>query len=165
VLEREADAGDKVAEVKLTEEKDDNEEELWLSAAELGYLLPGEVPLTSGIEQVPSVKSFLIGATKDKAPPDPIYLKDPIKQYYQTLSSGEDPDSSRLVVAKESCSLRSIVPVVDNHLKVKCILDNGCQIIAMSEEVCHEQAVPYDPTIILNMQSANGTIDPSLGLA
>jgi len=35
----------------------------------------------------------------------------------------------------------------------------------MSEDVCHELALPYDPTIVLHMQSANGTVDPSLGLA
>ena len=68
-------------------------------------------------------------------------------------------------MAKESCALQSIVPIVDNKVKVECILDPGCQIIAMSEEVCHELALAYDPSIILNMQSANGTVDPSLGLA
>jgi len=35
----------------------------------------------------------------------------------------------------------------------------------MSEDVCHELALPYDPTIVLHMQSANGTVDPSLSLA
>ena len=35
----------------------------------------------------------------------------------------------------------------------------------MSEEVCHQLALPYDPDIKLNMQSANGSIDQSLGLA
>jgi hypothetical protein len=50
-------------------------------------------------------------------------------------------------------------------LKVEAILDPGCQIVAMSEDVCHELALPYDPTIVLHMQSANGTVDPSLGLA
>ncbi|THH15802.1 hypothetical protein EW146_g4737 [Bondarzewia mesenterica] len=35
----------------------------------------------------------------------------------------------------------------------------------MSEEVCNELALIYDPDIVLNMQSANGKIDKSLGLA
>ncbi len=35
----------------------------------------------------------------------------------------------------------------------------------MSEEVCHELSLAYDPSIRLNMQSANGSIDQSLGLA
>ena len=35
----------------------------------------------------------------------------------------------------------------------------------MSEAVCHDLGLSYDPTIRLNMESANGDIDPSLGLA
>jgi hypothetical protein len=35
----------------------------------------------------------------------------------------------------------------------------------MSEAVCHDLGMPYDPKIRLNMQSANGEIDQSLGLA
>ena len=35
----------------------------------------------------------------------------------------------------------------------------------MLEEVCMELCLIYDPTIILNMQSANGEVDRSLGLA
>ena len=47
---------------------------------------------------------------------------------------------------------------------MKCIVDPGSQIIAMSEAVCHDLALIYDPTIQLNMQSANGGIDQSLDL-
>jgi hypothetical protein len=35
----------------------------------------------------------------------------------------------------------------------------------MSEEVCNALALPYDPTIQLNMVSANRGIDQSLRLA
>ena len=35
----------------------------------------------------------------------------------------------------------------------------------MSEEVCMELCLIYDPMIILNVQSANGEVDRSLGLA
>ena len=34
----------------------------------------------------------------------------------------------------------------------------------MSEDVCHELSLKYDPSIWLNMQSANHTVDQSLGL-
>jgi hypothetical protein len=37
--------------------------------------------------------------------------------------------------------------------------------VAMSEDTCHELSLVYDPTIRLNMQSANGNTDWSLGLA
>ncbi|ETW80155.1 hypothetical protein HETIRDRAFT_171353 [Heterobasidion irregulare TC 32-1] len=35
----------------------------------------------------------------------------------------------------------------------------------MSEGICNKLALIYDPEIVLNMQSANGEIDRSLGLA
>jgi len=35
----------------------------------------------------------------------------------------------------------------------------------MSESTCHDLALVYDPSIKLHMQSANGNIDQSLGLA
>lgn len=35
----------------------------------------------------------------------------------------------------------------------------------MSDEQCHDLGLAYDPDVILNMQSANGTVDSSLGLA
>jgi hypothetical protein len=34
----------------------------------------------------------------------------------------------------------------------------------MAEDVCFDLGLAYDPTIILNMQSANGEVDQSLGL-
>jgi hypothetical protein len=65
----------------------------------------------------------------------------------------------------ESSAIRSILPIIDNQQQVECIVDGGSQIIAMSEAVCHDLALSYDPRAILQMQSANGVITPSLGLA
>jgi len=48
---------------------------------------------------------------------------------------------------------------------VKAIIDPGSQIITIAEEVCIDLGLIYDPTIILNMQLANGEVDKSLGLA
>ena len=44
-------------------------------------------------------------------------------------------------------------------------MDTGSQIVAMSESLCHDLGLTYAPTIRLNMQSANGNVDQSLGLA
>ncbi|KAG5641419.1 hypothetical protein DXG03_005253 [Asterophora parasitica] len=88
---------------------------------------------------------------------------DLVDSYYQNLRPGESPE--HVMVAKESHSLWSILRCVDAQEQVECIVDSGCQIIAMSEEVCHDLHIRYDPTVILNMQSANGSVNPSLGLA
>jgi hypothetical protein len=55
--------------------------------------------------------------------------------------------------------------VVNNREEVEGIIDPGSQIIAMSEAVCHDISLAYDPSIKLNMQSANGEVDQSLSLS
>ncbi|KAF7333197.1 hypothetical protein MVEN_02385500 [Mycena venus] len=95
-----------------------------------------------------------------QVPPDAFIVDDPYEAYY---ASGKMPDD--LVVSMESTAIRSILLVIDNKQMVECIIDPGSQIIAMSEAVCHDLGLMYDPQIILQMQSANGSISPSLGLA
>jgi hypothetical protein len=55
--------------------------------------------------------------------------------------------------------------VINNREEVEGIIDPGSQNIAMSEAVCHDIGLVYDPSIKLNMQSANGEVDQSLGLS
>jgi metal-sulfur cluster biosynthetic enzyme len=102
---------------------------------------------------------------KRMPPRGSIVLPDPIERYYRSLPPGQEPDPDRLIIAKESSAVRSIFAVIDNTKRRECILDPGCQIVAMSEDTCHELSLVYDPMIKLNMQSANGTTDWSLGLA
>ena len=94
--------------------------------------------------------------------PEGVVVPDPYEVYLKRLEPGSDPDI--LTVAKESHALRSIVGLVDNKEFVEAIIDPGSQIVAMSEDVCHALRLAYDPTIVLNMQSANGDVDRSLGL-
>ena len=54
---------------------------------------------------------------------------------------------------------------VNGNNPVKSVIDPGSSIVAMSEEVCHELALTYDPSIRIPLESANGGIDESLGLA
>ncbi|KAF7328559.1 hypothetical protein MVEN_02543600 [Mycena venus] len=87
-------------------------------------------------------------------------VPDPYSVYYDT---GTIPDD--LIVSMESSAIRSILPIIDNREQVECIVDGGSQINAMSESICHELALSYDPRVVLRMQSSNGSITPSLGLA
>jgi hypothetical protein len=141
-----------------------------LSRADLDDVMSDELPLMyDDFDTMPGPETILqytkTQKQSKKPPKGSIIVEDPVDVYLRNLKEGEEIDQDRLVVAKESSALRSILPLVDNHLKVESILDPGCQIVAMSEEVCHELGAAYDPTIILNMQSANGTTDRSLGLA
>jgi hypothetical protein len=92
-----------------------------------------------------------------------IIVSDPYETYLGSLLPGQLP--RRLTVAKDSHSLRAVELLVNNRENVESIIDPGCQIIAMSEAICHDLGLAYDPRIRLNMQSANGEIDRSLGLA
>jgi hypothetical protein len=113
-----------------------------------------------------SAESFVFDKSDSRLPPaGSIIVPDPIENYYNSLEPGETPNLDRLTVAKESTAIRSIFALVDSNQKKECTVDPGCQVIAMSETACHSLSLPYDPRIRLNMESANGTFDWSLGLA
>ncbi len=61
--------------------------------------------------------------------------------------------------------LCAILPTVARQERIEAILDPGCQIVAMSEEVGTALMLPYDPSVQLNMVATNGGVDRSLGLA
>ncbi|KNZ81435.1 hypothetical protein J132_00542 [Termitomyces sp. J132] len=100
------------------------------------------------------------GLTSDKAP---FASVDPIEAYINSLLHGEEPVV--LTVTKDSQSLRSVMMLINNKEEVECIHNSGSQIISMSAEIASNLGLSYDPNIILNMQSANGTMDKLLGLA
>ncbi|KAG5349152.1 hypothetical protein C0989_005577 [Termitomyces sp. Mn162] len=94
------------------------------------------------------------GLTSDKAP---FASVDPVEAYIDLLPHGEEPVV--LTVAKDSQSLCTIMMLIDNKEEVECIHDSGSQIILMSAEIASDIGLSYNPNIVLNMQSANGTMD------
>ena len=124
-----------------------------------------EIETANEIEQLlPTILTFTF-STGTYAPNGSITIFDPIKAYYQLLPLGFDLLEEALTVSLESSAIRSILACIDTKQRVKCILDHGCQVITMSATLCHELGIAYDPTIQLNMQSANGNCNISLGLA
>ncbi|OSX66159.1 hypothetical protein POSPLADRAFT_1133345 [Postia placenta MAD-698-R-SB12] len=99
------------------------------------------------------------GATLE---PGATIVPDPYETYLKHIPHGEHP--AEFTVARDSNAIRSIIALVDNKEQIECIVDPGSQIVAMSEEVCLGLNLLFDPTIQLNMQSANGEVDRSLGL-
>src|ERR1700677_4072666 len=94
---------------------------------------------------------------------DAIVIPDKYNTYLKSLRPGEKPEV--MVIAKESLALQSINFLVDNKDEIGSIIDPGSQIVAMSEEVCHKLSLVYDLEVRLHMQSANKSIDQSLGLS
>ena len=97
---------------------------------------------------IPPVLTFAIPNASYHMPPvGATVIPDKYKAYYRSLWPGQEPDPDRLVVANPSVPIRFINTLVDNNLKKECILDPGCQVIAMSKHTCHELALAYDPAI------------------
>jgi hypothetical protein len=86
-----------------------------------------------------------------------ITVPDVYETYINSLAPGERPIP--LNVAQESHVLWLITMVIDNREEVEGIIDQGSQIIAMLEAVCHDIGLVYNPSIKLNMQSANSEVD------
>ena len=131
---------------------------------------PGPIALQTVIYEdegeLDTAPAFALRHSDSFVPPQgSLIVEDPIEMYYESLEPGEIPSLDRLTVAKESTAIRSVYALVDTCQKKECTVDPGCQVIAMSEATCHSLGLAYDPKIRLNMESANGTFDWSLGLA
>ncbi|KAF8224066.1 hypothetical protein L208DRAFT_1513891 [Tricholoma matsutake] len=94
---------------------------------------------------------------------DVYVLNNPYETYINSLRPGDIPEP--FIVAKESHAIRSVIINVNGRNPVESVVDPGSSIITMSEEVCHELSLAYDPSIHIPLQSANSGIDESLGLA
>ena len=124
-----------------------------------------EIETANEIEQLLLTISTFALPTVTYASNGSITIFNPIEAYYRLLLPGFDLLEEALTVSLEASAIRSILACIDNKQRVKCILNLGCQVITMSSTLCHNLWIAYDPTIRLNMQSANGTCNLSLGLA
>ena len=92
-----------------------------------------------------------------------VIVNDPVVQYLNALMPGEKPKS--VVVAAESHALRTVYPLINGVGEVESLLDPGSQIVSMSREVATMLQVTWDPDIVVHMESANKTLERTLGLA
>jgi len=79
--------------------------------------------------------------------PDATIITDPYEAYLREHGPSSKQTDASMVVATESRALRSILPVVNSQDKVEAILDPGCQVVVILEEVCNALMLHYDPTI------------------
>ena len=92
-----------------------------------------------------------------------VVVSDPVMQYLNALKPGEKPKT--VVVAAESHALRTVYPLINGVGEVESLLDPGSQIVSMSRDVAMKLQVPWDPDIQVHMESANKTVEKTLGLA
>ena len=92
-----------------------------------------------------------------------ITMGDPVVQYLSSLPKGESPKT--FYMKESSLALRSIYPLVNNARQEEALLDSGSQIVSMSKEAAISLKMSWNPDISINMQSAQGHVEPTLGLA
>ena len=89
---------------------------------------------------------------------------DPVLQYLRE-NKGKEGEDLGIVVAAESEPLRAIYSVINGVGQEECLLDNGSQIVSMAKEVAMALGLTWNPKIRINMESASGHVDRTLGLA
>lgn len=96
-------------------------------------------------------------------PPGSFIVDDPYETYLRQSNHGHHHDE--LVVSLSSASLRTVQPLVDNQFTVECILDEGSSVVSMADHLCNALGLAYDPSVTIKLESANGVVNKSYGLA
>ena len=70
-----------------------------------------------------------------------------------------------MLVAKDTTSIRALNPWINARMRIESIYDPGSQIVSASRKIAEELGLSWDPDIRIYMQSANGQVEKSLGIA
>jgi hypothetical protein len=114
-------------------------------------------------EKLPGASYEVMERETSGLPAGALIIGDPVMQYLSTLQPGEKP--KKVVVAKESQGLRAVYPLINGIGEVESLLDSGSQIISMAKEYALDLEISWDPDIVVHMESANRSLEKTLGLA
>lgn len=115
------------------------------------------------VESLPGVSYEILERETKGVPKGALIIGDPVVQYLSTLQPGEKP--KKVVVASESQGLRAVYPLINSVGEVESLLDGGSQIVSMAKKVAVDLEISWDPDITVHMQSANRSLEQTLGLA
>ena len=134
-----------------------------LRVRELNLLEPSNSDYGIPLSQLPEAQCYYTQEAYNGIPKGSLIVGDPFLQYLESLPDGQEPEN--VFAASESQSLRTIHPLINGTSHVESILDGGSQIVSMSADIARKLALSYNPDIVIQMQSANRQIQPTLGLA
>jgi hypothetical protein len=135
-----------------------------VSLAEVDSVEPAsEAVETISAESLPEATYEILAEDTNGMSKGSVVVSDPVMQYFNTLAPGEKPKT--VVVAAESHALRTVYPLINGVGEVESLLDPGSQIVSMSKEVATTLQVTWDPDIVVHMESANKSLEKTLGLA
>ena len=118
---------------------------------------------TISIERLPEATYEVLAEDTNGMLKGSVIVNDPVMQYLNALAPGEKPKP--VIVAAESHALRTLYPLINGVGEVESLLDPGSQIVSMSKTVAVMLQVTWDPDIVVHMESANKTLEKTLGLA
>ena len=118
---------------------------------------------TISVDKLPEATYEVLAEDANGMTKGSVIVGDPVMQYLNTLAPGEEPKS--VIVAAESHALRTVYPLINKVGEAESLLDPGSQIVSMSRKVSVLLGVNWDPDITVQMQSANNTLEKTLGLA
>jgi hypothetical protein len=102
--------------------------------------------------------------TTEGLPPNAIVHRDVVDQFIKDRP--EERDKKIIIVGRRADDLRVTYPSINNSEQlVECIMDNGSQIVSMDTRVAAGLHLSWDPDVVIHMQSANGSLSPTQGLA
>ena len=132
-------------------------------SVDVGSAAEGLKMETISVESLPEATYEVLAEDTNGMAKGSVVVSDPVMQYLNALSPGEQPKS--VVVAAESHALRTVYPLINRVGEVESLLDAGSQIVSMSRAVATMLQVPWDPDITVHMESANKSLEKTLGLA
>jgi len=114
-------------------------------------------------EKLPAATCEILSEDTDGMVKGSVIVGDPVMQYLNALGPGEKPKP--IIVAAESQALRTVYPLINGTGEEEALLDPGSQIVSMAKSVAITLGIAWDPDITVQMQSANRTLERTLGLA
>lgn len=124
--------------------------------------IPEEVSVLL-VEQLPSANYEVLSEEREGLEKGAVIIGDPVAQYLAKLAPGEI--LKERIVAKESCGLKAVYPLINQVGEVESLLDSGSQIVSMAKAIAEALGIIWDPGITIEMESANRSIKRTLGLA
>ena len=118
------------------------------------------------LDDLPPVSSFFMSMESDAEmgiEPGCIVGTDIVLNYYSSLGPGES--AKPIYGSLESAALRVLYPVINGVEKVECLADSGSQIVSMAKSIAQRFGIAWDPDIRIVMQSANGQLKRTEGIA
>lgn len=109
--------------------------------------------------------AHIVTETNGELPEGSVIMGDPVLQYLDTLGPDEKAKPILVKSSEISAALRCVFPKINGEMKIEAITDSGSQIVSMLESVAIELSIQWKTDVQIFMQSANGGVEKTCGLA